>query len=188
MPFCLPLRSKLYKYWKPLKTSAESTHREDHACFVSTNCKKYALFTWRKCVDTILAEDKRMQEIEFLMKIIGYTAPIPSLNTEGSISFKLFSRRSRISKYVRLTKASAGNFSIAFFPKRRVCKEFSKPRQFFGTMRDILLPPYKIMHFNQIPVFIRYCGCRNLSPLFSSCSIYILDELIACGIRGIGTL
>ncbi|KYN35252.1 hypothetical protein ALC56_10427, partial [Trachymyrmex septentrionalis] len=112
MLFCLPLRSKLYKYWKPLKTSAKSTHREDHACFVHQLQKKYALFTWRKCVDTILAEDKRTQKIEFL----------------------------------------------------------------------------HLENFNQIPVFIRYCGCRNLSPLFSSCSIYILDALIGCGIRGIGTL
>ncbi|KYM99466.1 hypothetical protein ALC62_09813, partial [Cyphomyrmex costatus] len=125
-------------------------------------------------------------------RIIGHKAPIPSLNTEESISFKLFSRRSRFSKYVRLTKASAGNFSIAFFPKCRVSKEFSKPRQFSGTMRDILLPAYKIVYviilqLIMLLIFL-YCGCRNLSPLFSSCSMDILDELICCGIRGIGTL
>lgn len=42
--------------------------------------------------------------------------------------------------------------------------------------------------FNCEPVFMRYCGCRNLSSLFSSCSMNTLDELICCGIRGIGTL
>lgn len=71
MLFCLPLRSKLYKeYWKPLKTSAESIYYEDNIYFMSIDCEKCALFTWRKCVDTILAEDERTQEVELLEQTI----------------------------------------------------------------------------------------------------------------------
>ena len=39
-----------------------------------------------------------------------------------------------------------------------------------------------------VPVFMRNCGCKNINPLFSNCSINTLEEFIGRGIRGIGTL
>lgn len=42
--------------------------------------------------------------------------------------------------------------------------------------------------FTNVPVLIRNWDCKWRSPLFSNWSIKTLEELMGCGILGIGTL